>query len=132
MSSGLLLVSSSELGNGRRQVRRAALCGVGGIGISGLTWLMHQPGWVITTLFGGQSKLRDLGVVGVRADDPDGAHHNTRMSASITAYSAISCPFSSIRSLRNDAIMLHLPAFPNAETMKNITRVGGSLSADRK
>src|SRR5207249_5325918 len=40
---------------------------------------------------------------------------STRMTASITAYSAISCPLSSIRSLRNDAIMLHLPAFPSAE-----------------
>jgi hypothetical protein len=57
---------------------------------------------------------------------------STRMTASITAYSAISCPFSSTQSLRNGAIMLHLPAFLSAETMRKIRRVGDSLSADRK
>jgi hypothetical protein len=57
---------------------------------------------------------------------------STRMTASITAYSAISCPFSSVRSLRNNAIMLHQLASLGAETMKKLKRVGDSLSADRK
>ncbi len=42
----------------------------------------------------------------------------TRMTASITAYSAMSCPVSAAQSLCNSVPMLHLPAFLRATKSK--------------
>src|SRR5712692_5962116 len=42
----------------------------------------------------------------------------TRITASITAYSAMSCPSSSTQNLCKQAIMFHLPAFLYAEEPK--------------
>jgi len=52
----------------------------------------------------------------------------TRITASMTAYSAMSCPSSSNQSLRSRATIFHLPTYLlSAESDEEDLRVGGSL-----
>jgi hypothetical protein len=55
----------------------------------------------------------------------------TRMTASITAYSAMSCPVSAAQSLCNSVPMLHLPAFLRATKGKKNNDAQTTNESDR-